>query len=63
MRCEEGELFEHGGPYCYHAVATNWLEEEKNPGEVMAWHNQTGQAENFNKELKIGLGMERMPCG
>jgi hypothetical protein len=59
----QGELFEDGGLYCYHAVATNWLEEEKNPGEVLGWHNQRGQAENFNKELKIGFGMERMPCG
>jgi hypothetical protein len=60
----QGELFEvKGALYFYHAVATNWLEEEKNTGEVMKWHNQRGQSENFNKELKIGLGMERMPCG
>jgi hypothetical protein len=59
----QGELFEKEGPYFYHAVATNWLKEEKNPQEVLKWHNQRGQAENFNKELKIGLGMERMPCG
>jgi len=59
----QGELFEGGGLYCYHAVATNWLEGEKNTEEVLTWHNQRGQAENFNKELKIGLGMERMPCG
>ena len=59
----QGELFEKGGQYFYHAVATNWLEEEKNMGEVLKWHNQRGQAENFNKELKIGFGMERMPCG
>jgi hypothetical protein len=59
----QGELFEQGGQYFYHAVATNWLEEEKDTGEVLEWHNQRGQAENFNKELKIGLGMERMPCG
>ena len=59
----QGELFEKEGPYFYHAVATNWLEEEKNTEEVLKWHNQRGQAENFNKELKIGLGMERMPCG
>lgn len=59
----QGELFEKGGQYFYHAVATNWLEEEKDTGEVLAWHNQRGQAENFNKELKIGVGMERMPCG
>ena len=60
----QGELFEvKGVPYFYHAVATNWLEEEKNTEEVLKWHNQRGQSENFNKELKIGLGMERMPCG
>jgi hypothetical protein len=59
----QGELFEKEGQYFYHAVATNWLEEQKNTEEVLKWHNQRGQAENFNKELKIGLGMERMPCG
>lgn len=59
----QGELFEKGRPYFYHAVATNWPEEEKNTEEVLRWHNQRGEAENFNKELKIGLGMERMPCG
>jgi hypothetical protein len=62
-RRRQGELFEKEGQYFYHAVATNWLEEEKNTEEVLKWHNQRGQAENFNKELKIGLGMERMPCG
>jgi len=58
-----GALFEKAALFFYHAVATNWLEEEKNTGEVLAWHNQRGEAENFNKELKIGFGMERMPCG
>jgi len=62
-RRRQGELFEKGGQYFYHAVATNWLEEEKDTAEVLRWHNQRGQAENFNKELKIGFGMERMPCG
>jgi hypothetical protein len=59
----QGEIFEKGGKYFYHAVATNWLEEEKDTWEVLKWHNQRGQPENFNKELKMGLGMERMPCG
>ena len=59
----QGELLEKEGQYFYHAVATNGLEEQKNSWEVLKWHNQRGQAENFNKELKIGLGMERMPCG
>jgi hypothetical protein len=60
----QGELFERGGagPHFYHAVAKNWLEEEKNTHEVFDWHNQRGQAENFNKEVKIRFGMERMPC-
>lgn len=60
----QAELFGgREGQYFYHAVATNWLEEEKNTQEVLEWHNQRGQSENFNKELKIGLGMEQMPCG
>jgi hypothetical protein len=59
----QGELFEKEGQYFYHAVATNWLEEEKDTEEVLRWHNQRGQAENFNKDLKLGFGMERMPCG
>jgi hypothetical protein len=49
--------------YFHHAVATSWTAEEKSAVEVLKWHNQRGQAENFNKELKIGSGMERMPCG
>jgi hypothetical protein len=59
----QAELFEKGGQYFYHVVGTNWLEEQKDTGEVLAWHNQRGQAENFNKELKNGMGMDRMPCG
>ncbi len=58
------ELFEgKEEAYFYHVVATNWTEEEKSSQEVLDWHNQRGQAENFNKEVKIGVGMERMPCG
>ena len=59
----QGELFEGEGQYFYHAVATNWLEKEKNTEEVLKWHHQRGRPENFNKELKMGVGMERMPCG
>jgi hypothetical protein len=58
----QGDLFE-GEKYFHHAVATNWDDKEKSSIEVLKWHNQRGQAENFNKELKIGFGMERMPCG
>jgi hypothetical protein len=32
--------------------------------EVVQWYNQRGQcSENRIKELKIGFGLERMPCG
>jgi len=57
-----GDMFETER-YYHHAVATSWTDEEKSGLEVLQWHNQRGQAENFNKELKNGFGMERMPCG
>ena len=59
---KQGEFFEEGR-YFHHAVASNWAEEQKSAWEVLKWHNERGQAENFNKELKNGFGMERMPCG
>jgi len=59
---KQPDLFE-GERYFHHVIATNWLEEDKTGYEVIQWHNQRGDAENFNKELKSGFGMERMPCG
>jgi hypothetical protein len=46
--------------YCYHAVATN---REAAASEVVWKHNQRGESENWHKELKVGYGMEQMPCG
>jgi hypothetical protein len=46
--------------YGYHAVATN---REEPACEVIWKHNERGNCENWHKELKIGLGMEQMPCG
>jgi hypothetical protein len=51
-----------GEKYFHYAVATN-LPEETSPPDVLTWHNQRGQAENFNKELKLGFGQDQMPCG
>jgi hypothetical protein len=46
--------------YCYHAVATN----REEGASVVIWkHNQRGESENWHKELKVGFGMEQMPCG
>jgi len=47
--------------WCYHVIATNL--DDLTPEEVVWWHNQRGQAENFIKELKSGFGMEQMPSG
>jgi len=52
-------LFE-AEPYCYHAVASN---REEGATEVIWKHNGRGNSENWHKELKIGVGMEQMPCG
>jgi hypothetical protein len=47
--------------WSYHVIATNC--DDLTAEEVVWWHNQRGQAENFIKELKSGFGMEQMPSG
>jgi hypothetical protein len=47
-------------PYFYHAIATNRAE---SASAVIQLHNQRGESENWHKELKLGYGMEQMPCG
>jgi hypothetical protein len=45
----------------YTVIATNRIESSE---VVATWYNQRGEcSENRIKELKIGFGMERMPCG
>lgn len=46
--------------YGYHAVATN---RKEGACELIWKHNERGNCENWHKELKIGFGMEQMPCG
>ena len=47
-------------PYFYHAVASN----RKGHASQVIWeHNQRAESENWHKELKLGYGMEQMPCG
>lgn len=50
-------------PDVYYVIATNWSPEEKATQDVVDWHNQRGQAENLIKDLKHGIGLERVPCG
>ena len=46
--------------YGYHAVATHRQE----AASLVIWkHHQRGESRNGHKELKVGFGMEQMPCG
>lgn len=58
----QGKLFGEGETSeKYTAIASN---REGSAEEVVQWYNQRGEcSENRIKELKIGFGMERMPCG
>lgn len=45
----------------YTVIASN---REETAEDTVAWYNRRGEtSENRIKELKIGFGMERMPCG
>ncbi len=57
------DLFEESAEYCYHGIATDCVEEEKNSVEVIRWHNGRSNSENYNKELKSGFGLDHVPCG
>lgn len=57
------DLFRETEEYCYHGIATNYTEEEKDSEGVIWWHNGRANSENYNKELKIGLNLDYMPCG
>jgi len=55
----KADLFE-SEPYCYYAIATN--DYERATKEIIWFHNGRGNAENYNKELKSGFGMDHAPC-
>jgi len=61
-RCYQVNLFDQAGvSEKYTVIATNRTEDLE---QFVQWYNQRGQcSENRIKELKIGFGMERMPCG
>ena len=54
----QAELF--GDQPKYHVIASNRVESTE---DTLIWYRQRGEvSENGIKELKIGFGMERMPC-
>ena len=59
-----GKLLRRSGksPYRYHAIASNRPNEDA--AATMEWDCKRGDtSENRIKDLKIGFGMEYMPCG
>ena len=61
-RLYQGNMFsEQDVSLKYTAIASNRTESAEG---VVQWYNQRGDcSENRIKEVKIGFGMERMPCG
>ncbi len=46
--------------YFYQVIASNSPEEP----EVVIWfHNGKGKSENYHKEIKLGFGLDHIPCG
>ena len=46
--------------YCYYVIATN--DHERPVRDIIWFHNGRGKAENYNKEIKSGFGMDYAPC-
>lgn len=53
------DLF-HPEFYRYYVIATS--DDKRSTKEIIEFHNGRGNAENYNKELKSGFGMEYAPC-
>jgi len=53
------ELFD-SSPYGYTAIATN--QTQQTGPQMIDFHRQRGQSENYHKEIKNGFGMEYVPC-
>ena len=61
-RAQTPDLFEDGSPWRYHAIASNRVNEDA--AATVEWYGKRGDAsENRIKDLKIGFGMDYMPCG
>jgi hypothetical protein len=46
-------------PICYHVIATN--DYRRDAVEIIRFHNQRSNSENYNKEIKSGFGMDYAP--
>ena len=61
-RPRDQDLFEERSPWRYHVIASN--RENEDAATTMEWYSKRGDhSENRIKDLKIGFGMDYMPCG
>jgi hypothetical protein len=61
-RSHDQDLFEERSPWSYHVIASN--RENEDAATTMEWYSKRGDhSENRIKDLKIGFGMDYMPCG
>ena len=61
-RGQTPDLFADRSPWRYHAIGSNRADQDVQA--TLAWYNERGEAsENCIKALKIGFGMDSVPCG
>ena len=61
-RAQTPDLFADRSPWRYHAIASNRADQDVQA--TLAWYNERGEAsENCIRALKIGFGMDSVPCG
>ena len=61
-RLRQQDLFEDRSPWRFHTIASNRSNEDA--AATMEWYCKRGDgSENRIKDMKIGFGMEYMPCG
>ena len=56
------DLFNNEPEFCYHVIATNYSQDEKSAVDVIYFHNQRSNSENYHKEAKGGFNLEYLPC-
>lgn len=56
------DMFNDEAEYCYQVIATNYSKAEKAMVDVIYFHNQRSNSENYHKEAKGGFNLSYLPC-
>lgn len=46
----------------YQVICTNYSKKQMTPKEIIKWHNNRGNSENYHKEAKGGFNLDYLPC-